>query len=164
LKDLDAIEKVIKEPLAREAAAVKARKEGAAGGFGFGGPPGGAFGGALPPRKVIEKRVESVAAQLAGQSKGYGPPAGVRLGAPGGGFGGPPGGGFGGPAWPQPGEIMPRALQEQLKLTPAQRKRLEELQKEVDRKVEAILTDEQKALLKKLRSRPGGPGGGPPRP
>jgi spore coat protein CotH len=157
LKDLSAIEKVTKEPLAREARAVRARKE-APGGFGF-GPPGGVFGQSLPPRRFIEKRTESVAAQLAGKSKGYVPPAGFGFGPPGG-FGGPPGGfGFGPP--PQPGEVMPRPLQDRLKLTAEQRKKFAELQQEVDRKVREILTDEQKAELQKLRrARPAGPPGG----
>jgi spore coat protein CotH len=71
LKDLDAVEKAVKEPLAREAKATAARKE-AAGGF---GPP------PPPLRRFVERRTASVAAQLAGRSKGYvprfafGPPA-----------------------------------------------------------------------------------------
>jgi spore coat protein H len=160
LKDIEAIEKVTKEPLARETAAVKKRKE-AQGGFGF-GPPGGVFGASMPPRKFIAQRTESVAAQLAGKSKGYVPPAGFGFGPPGGfggppgGFGGPPGGfggppgGFGGPQ-PRPGDVMPAPLQNQLRLTDEQKKKFAELQKEVDRKVEELLTDEQKAMLKRLR-------------
>jgi spore coat protein CotH len=166
LKDLDAIETVTKEPLAREVKVVRARKEGA-GGFGF-GAPGGVFGRSLPPRRFIERRTELVAAQLAGKNKGYVPPAGFGFGPPGG-FGGPPGG-FGGPPGgfgfgpqPQPGEVMPRPLQDRLKLTAEQRKKFAELQKEIDRKVLDLLTDEQKAELKKLRgARPGGPPGPAP--
>src|SRR5262249_37076737 len=82
LKDIDAIVRVTTEPLAKEAKAVAARKEGA-GGF---GPPG-AFGPPAPDLKAfVEKRAESVAAQLAGKSKGYGaqvasrPPGGGRPG------------------------------------------------------------------------------------
>ncbi len=161
LADLAAIEKVTKEPLEREAKAARARKEGAAA-FGFGMPA--VFGASLPPKRFFEKRTESVAAQLAGKSKGFVPPAGFGFGLPGG-FRGPPGG-FGAP--PRQGEVMPRQLQDQLKLTPEQRRKFAELQKEIDRKVEELLTDEQKALLKKLHSaRPGGPPGRPgfpPRP
>jgi spore coat protein CotH len=150
LKDLTVVEKVTKEPLARETRAARARKE-AVGGF---GPFGGAFGQSMPPRKFFEKRTESVAAQLAGKSKGFVPPAGFGFGPP--------------PAPPRPGEVMPRQWQDQLKLSPEQRKKFAELQKETDRKVEQLLTDEQKALLRKLRdNRPGGPPGfppGPPRP
>jgi hypothetical protein len=144
LKDLDAIEKVVKEPLAKEAKAAKARKE-TAGGF---GPPGGEFGSSVPPRMFIVKRTESVAAQLAGKTNGYVPPTGFGFG-PVADFGGPP---------PQPGEIMPRPLQDALRLSPEQRKKFAELQKEIDRKVQEILTDEQKAQLERMRRiRPGMP-------
>ncbi len=98
---------------------------------------------------------------------GFGP------GGPGGpgGFGpsGPGGpGGFGGP--PQPGQIMPPFLADRLKLTDEQKKKLDELQKDVDSKLEKILTDEQKKQLKEMREAfgRGGPGGrgpdGPERP
>jgi Spy/CpxP family protein refolding chaperone len=83
-------------------------------------------------------------------------PFGPGRGGPGG-RGGPPGG-FGGP--PRPGQILPPFLMERLKLTAKQKKQLEELQKEVDKKLAKILTDEQKKQLKQM---PGGPGrGGPP--
>ena len=76
LKDIDAMEKATKEILAREKKAVEARKEGA-GGF---RPPGGP-GGSSPSLQVfVEKRTESVAAQLAGKSKGYIPPTGFGPG------------------------------------------------------------------------------------
>jgi Spy/CpxP family protein refolding chaperone len=83
-----------------------------------------------------------------------------------GGFGPGGPGGIGGP--PQPGQIMPTFLQDQLKLTADQKKQLEELQKEVDSKLEKILTEEQKKQLKDMRQGSGrGPGGrggpgGPP--
>jgi Spy/CpxP family protein refolding chaperone len=68
----------------------------------------------------------------------------------------------GGPgAMPQPGEIMPRSVQRQLKLTEKQRKEVEDLQKEVDRKLDDLLTDEQKRLLKQMRGGGFGPGGAP---
>lgn len=84
-----------------------------------------------------------------------------------GGKGGQPGGkgGFGGGfGRMQPGQIMPAFLQEQLKLSDAQKKDLEALQKEVDAKIEKLLTDEQKKTLKDLRERGPGAGGFPGRP
>lgn len=88
LDTLDKIEKTIKEPIAKENKAVAARKE-TRGGGGFGmGFGGGQFGQSMPPRKFIEKRTESVAAQLEGKSKGFEPkPFGFGFGRPGGGPG-----------------------------------------------------------------------------
>lgn len=81
-ESLAEIEKAIKEPLSKEAKAVAARKE---------GPAGGQFGQSMPPRRFIQERTKSVAAQLAGESKGFEPrPFGA-------GFGGGPPPGFGGP-------------------------------------------------------------------
>lgn len=85
LQDLLAeIEKTIKEPMAKEAKAVAARKEGRGGGpgMGFGG---GQFGWSMPPRRFIDKRLESVTAQLEGKAKGFEPKPFS--------FGPPPGGG-----------------------------------------------------------------------
>ena len=147
LKELDAIEKATKEPLAREAKATAERKEG--GGFGpFGG---GVFGQSVPPRAFVEKRTESVAAQLAGKSKGFVPQQfGMGFGRPGG--GGPP------PA--RPGEVLGAGVQQALRLSDEQKKRLAELQKEIDGKLDKLLTDEQKAQLRQMReARPGGPPG-----
>lgn len=94
LANLEEIEKALKGPMAREAKAVAARKEGRGTGFGK-GFGGGQFGQSMPPRRFIELRTESVAAQLAGKDKGFEPrPFGF-------GFGGPPGGGVG------PGKIGP---------------------------------------------------------
>jgi EF hand domain-containing protein len=93
-----------------------------------------------------------------------GGPDGPGPGAPGGPGGRGPGGpgGFGAP--PQPGQIMPARLQETLKLTDDQKKAIAELQKEVDAKLDKILTADQKKQLKEMRNRrgpgPGGPGGG----
>jgi hypothetical protein len=90
-----------------------------------------------------------------------------------GGFGGPgsfqrrmgrgPGGGpprgFGGP--PQPGQILPPMLRQRLAITPQQEKEIDALQKEVDAKLEKLLSAEQRQQLKDMRER--GPGGfGPP--
>jgi hypothetical protein len=95
---------------------------------------------------------------------GFGPPGGD--GPPG--FGGPAGPGMGPP---RPGEILPRFLRERLELSAAQEKQIEDLQKDVDARLEKILTAEQRAQLKEMRSRRpggfgppgfGGPGGPPP--
>jgi Spy/CpxP family protein refolding chaperone len=95
-----------------------------------------------------------------GRRAGFGPPGGA---------GGPPGGppgqfgprGFGPPA---PGQIVPPFLQERLKLTAEQKKQLEALQKEIDSKLDKILTEEQRKQLKEMRRGfgPRGPGGPPP--
>jgi spore coat protein CotH len=75
--------------------------------------------------------------------------------------------GFGGPGGlimriPNPGEVLPPPLQEMLQLTAAQKKQLAEIQKEVDGKLEKLLTEEQRKQLKEMRERgPGFPGGGP---
>jgi putative membrane-bound dehydrogenase-like protein len=89
-KDIEAVEKLTKEPLAKEKKAAEARKEAPAS---F-GPPGG--GAPQPPdlKTFAEKRAVSIAAQLADKGKGY-VPAGFGFGPPhgGGGGGGPFGGG-----------------------------------------------------------------------
>jgi hypothetical protein len=90
---------------------------------------------------------------------------------PGGGPGGP------GPGGPGPGgmllaPIMPPFLQEGLNLTNAQRREIDELQKDVETRLSKILTAEQQQQLRQMRGRgpggsggPGGtPGGRPPRP
>ncbi len=80
LNDVEAIEKTTKAPIAKEAKATAARKEGA-GGF---GPPPGMFPQPLSLSAFVEKRTAAVADQLAGKGKGYSP----RFS-----FGPPPGGG-----------------------------------------------------------------------
>ena len=79
---------------------------------------------------------------------------------------GPPQGGPGvGPGDPQqPGKIFSRAQQDTLKLSDGQKKRLEEIQKELDAKLETVLTEDQKNQLQAMQRRPGGggPGGGGP--
>jgi hypothetical protein len=94
-------------------------------------------------------------------------------GGPGGGRGGPGGPGGRGPGMrPQPGQVLPTFLQDELKMSPEQKKQLEELQKDVDTRLGKILTDDQKKQLKEMRERgpggfgpPGGrPGDGPPPP
>jgi hypothetical protein len=132
---------------------------------------------------VTKEELEALAAKLAEEARQGGDrggpggrgPGGFGPGGPGGpggfGRGGP--GGFGGP--PRPGQILPGFLQDQLQLTDEQKKQVEELQKEVDAKLDKILTAEQRQQLKEMRERgpggrgrggPGGPGGfgpgGPP--
>jgi hypothetical protein len=101
------------------------------------------------------------------EREGQGPPG---FGGPGGGpgFGPPPGGGPGGMGPPpRPGDILPAFLRRNLRLTAAQNKQLDDLQKDVDAKVEKILNEDQRKQLKAMRQRGpggmfGGPGGGPP--
>lgn len=78
-------------------------------------------------------------------------------------------GGRGGFAFgmPAPGQILPTMIQEMLKLSDAQKKDLDTLQKDVDAKLDKLLTDDQKKTLKEMKDRgpgrgfggPGGPGG-----
>jgi spore coat protein H len=149
--EIAVIEKTVKPLIEKETRAVAARKENA-GGFGF-GPPGGGFGRPAPDLKTfVEKRSESIAAQLEGKSKGY-TPAGFGFGPP---------GGFA----PRPGDVLPVNVQNTLQMTDGQKKDLAELQKKVDAELEKILTPEQRAQLKRLREGPGGMGGpgfGPPK-
>jgi hypothetical protein len=68
----------------------------------------------------------------------------------------------------QPGKILSPPQQETLKLSPEQKKKLEEIQKEVDAKLDKLLTDDQKSQLRAMQQGPGGggpggPGGGPGR-
>jgi poly(3-hydroxybutyrate) depolymerase len=60
-------------------------------------------------------------------------------------------GGFG----TTPGTVLSPRVQENLKLTDEQKKKFEELQKEVDTRVQNILTDEQNKQLKNLRDNAG---------
>jgi hypothetical protein len=93
-------------------------------------------------------------------------------GGPGGGppGGGPPGGGPGGFMMgpPRPGEILPPPLRQRLRLSAAQTNQLDALQKEVDSRLEEILSAEQKTILKEMRRRGprefGFPGRSGPRP
>ena len=84
------------------------------------------------------------------------------------GFGGPMG--FRGPM-AQPGKIVPPFLEERLHLSADQKKQVDDLQKEVDKKLDTILTPEQKRTFHETRPGfgrggfgrggrgPGGPGG-----
>jgi hypothetical protein len=61
---------------------------------------------------------------------------------------------------PQPGQVLPAMFHNMLRLTPEQKKQLEELQKDVDKRLAGILTDEQKKQIKDMQNRFGR--GGPP--
>jgi len=92
LASLTVLENGLNEPMAKEAKAVAARQETRgtpAFGKGFGD---GQFGQSMPPRRFIQKRTESVAAQLAGKTTGFVPKSA--------GFGIPPA--RGGPGAPPP--------------------------------------------------------------
>ncbi len=78
---------------------------------------------------------------------------------------GPPPGGPGPGDAPQPGKIFSPTQKDTLKLSAGQRKRLEEIQKEIDAKLETLFTEDQKRQIQSMQQRPvgGGPGrGGPP--
>jgi hypothetical protein len=73
----------------------------------------------------------------------------------------------------RPGEVLPPMLQQRLNLSADQKTQLAALQKEVDARLEKILSADQKQQLNDMRNRgpggprggrrpPGGPGGGPP--
>jgi Spy/CpxP family protein refolding chaperone len=78
--------------------------------------------------------------------------------------GGPPPGGpnpGGAGSSPQPGKILSAAHQDTLKLSAEQKKRLEEIQKEVDTRLATLLTEEQKRQLQAMQ-RDALAGGAPP--
>jgi Spy/CpxP family protein refolding chaperone len=177
--------KSINEDLQKEMRELSGGGPGGGGGRGGAGGPGGGRGGFDPEAqkkrqglqkeamdnilKVLDDSQKGAVKDLTGAAfelrfEGFG------AGGFGGGAGGPGGfgGGFGG--FPQPGQIMAPFLQQQLKLTDEQKKQLEDLQKEVDGKLDKLLTDEQRKQLKDMREGVGrggfggrgGPGGGPP--
>ena len=84
---------------------------------------------------------------------------------PGGAPGAPPPGFPGGPmVLPQPGQVLPAFVQDQLKLTAEQKKQIAELQKEIDAELAKLLTAEQQKALQDMRSGPGAGRFGPARP
>ncbi len=74
--------------------------------------------------------------------------------------------------FPAPGEFLSTYKKGKLKLTDDQAKEMAALQKDVDAKLDKILTDDQKHQIEEQKARPfggvqpagGGPGGGPPGP
>lgn len=145
LKDLHAIQKATRASLARETKAVKVRNE--ENGPGFGPPMDQTNGTPFGLREFIVKRTESITAQLEGKSKGMIPRMGFGMGGR---------GGFG-----QPGIILTTPVQERLKLTPEQKRELGAIQKEVDVRLEKLLTEDQRKQLRQMQQGPG-PGGRPP--
>ena len=149
----------------------------------FGAGPGGGAGGGnarLSPEAMTkwqelqkEAKAKVLSALTDDQKTAFKDLTGAPfdLGQPtfgGGGFGGAGGGGgFGGFAPTPPGKILSTNVQNTLKLSDEQKKQLEDLQKELDGKLEKILTDEQKKQLQELKDRPAGGfgqlGGGRPR-
>ena len=67
-------------------------------------------------------------------------------------------------ACPLPGQIISKSTLTALKPTAEQKTRLDDLQKEVDAKLDKVLTADQKKQLKEMQAelRQGGPFGGPP--
>jgi hypothetical protein len=72
------------------------------------------------------------------------------------------------PAFPPPlhpfgpavgAQFLPAEAQKQLKLTDDQKKKVDELQKELETKIMGLLTDEQKKAFEEMKKRPGGFGG-----
>lgn len=77
-----------------------------------------------------------------------------------GGFGGP-GGAFGGRGG-APGQVLSPGLQDRLNLSAEQKKKVEDLQKEIDNKINSILTEDQRKQLDELKKGGGRPGGANP--
>jgi Spy/CpxP family protein refolding chaperone len=78
----------------------------------------------------------------------FGRPGGDRPGRPGGDRPGRPGG--------EPGTGLSPRIQEELKLTQEQKDKIAKLQKDLDAKIQDVLTDEQKKKLEELKkARPG---------
>jgi enterochelin esterase-like enzyme len=98
---------------------------------------------------------KKVVAMIVVMPNGFARPAGAP-----GGFGQFGKTGFG--ARPRTGQLLPGFLQDALKLTAEQKKQVEDLQKDVDGRLEKILTaDQRKQLQATRRPRPGGSGFGP---
>lgn len=129
-----------------------------------GGPPEGWPEGERPGRRGPDRRdVDRPVPERRGPG---GPGAPGRPPGP-----GPFGPGFGrpGPGGPPPiGQVMPEPVQDMLKLSVLQKRKIDALQRQVDRKLAEILTEDQRQQLEEFGDRgPGGPGGprgrsGPP--
>jgi hypothetical protein len=95
-------------------------------------------------QKAVDDRFESVLTeaqrkQIKSVFSGFGPPQGFP------------------PNNDGPGKIFTTQQQNVLKLSPAQRQRMAEIQKEIDAKIETLLTDEQKKQLVVMRQNPPAP-------
>jgi hypothetical protein len=143
LKEIATAEAAVKELVKADAKAAAARLEtGApAGGYMFGRPP--------DLRAFAERRSASVAAQLAGKSKGHVPGGSWFAAAP---PASPP------PALARPGDVLSPQAQDRLRMDPVQKEKLAELQREVEARLRKILDDGQNEQLRKLRqAAPGRP-------
>lgn len=95
-------------------------------------------------------------------NEAFRPASGPGMGGPGVGFG----------FRPPPGVLLPPPVQEMLRLTADQKTKLDALQKDIDEKIEQMLTEDQRKQWKEMKDRaaggpggfpgPGGPGGGFP--
>src|SRR5262249_33865263 len=131
-------------------------------GTGFGGfgprPTGGGFGGPPQPGQIVpmflrdrlslteeqKKQLDEFQKDVDGKlDKLLTEEQKKQLKEPPQGFGP---GSFGGP--PEPGQILSASVQERLKLSDEQKKHLEGFQKEVDGKLDKLLTEEQRKQLK----------------
>jgi hypothetical protein len=75
--------------------------------------------------------------------------------------GGPPPVGPGPGSTAHPGKIFSAAQRDALKLSPGQKQRLEEIQKEIDARLATVLTGEQQKQLQKMQQAPAAAPGGP---
>ena len=121
--------------------------------------------GVVTKEELTALLTKEAASSRGGAGGGPGGLGGRGPGGPEGGPGGPPpddrGPGGRGPGGPQPGQILPQFMQDELSLTEAQRRDLQELQKDVDTRLGKILSADQQQQLRQMRNR--GPGGGGPR-
>ncbi len=98
-----------------------------------------------------QRRGGPPAGQARGQGRGQDAGQNQMQAGPGGREGGPP---------PRPGQILPDFVTQSLNMTDKQQKQLAALQTQVDKRLAAMLTDEQKQLLQNLQQPgPRGQGG-----
>jgi hypothetical protein len=71
-------------------------------------------------------------------------------------------GGFGPGSMPAPGQLIASAVVEKLKLSEEQTKKLAEIQKEADEKLDGLFNDDQKKQFKQMKDFAKGFAGGPP--
>ncbi len=140
---------------------------GAGGRGGRGGAGGGGFGGFGNP-ETVQKRQELQKEAMSSAKKALnddqkttlakdvlGEPFELTFQGFGGGAGG-----FGGGRGGQPGKVLSTGAQDQLKLTDEQKKKLEDLQKQVDEGLSKILNADQQKQLKDMQTQQGGGRGG----
>jgi hypothetical protein len=171
-KDIDAhLDKLLSADQKKQASTPDA-----AGGFGSSGQPGVVFAEPEKTRlkltdgqkkdlvalqKAVDVRFDTVLTEAQKkQIKSVFAPSGPARGLP-------PAGNGGGP---QAGIVLSAGQQDTLQLSPEQRKRMAEIQTEIDAKLATLLTEDQKRQLQAMRespasgraAAPGGPGGARP--